>query len=112
MAATATIDVPYCFPVPLAEMFARTAPTMDQATRTLRAHMIDTICTLSAAPQSFHQDDLDTLVMVDVQHGNIVGLDTSRLLFGAGFPSACVGTPVPLGRLQAIHWITMTYRRP
>ena len=100
------IKVNYRFPVHPSDMFARSPATLSNDDRVLRVKMIEMICNLS---QTFDQGTLDDNVRVDVKDGCIVGLDMSKLWFGNVQATACEGTPVPLKRLSAENWITMTF---
>lgn len=95
----------YRFPCHPEQMF-RDSPKLSDEARMLRVEVIKQLAELST---HFGQEDLDTKVYADVEHGEIVGFDMAELL---GFPGmsqvACVGTRrVPLGRLTAENWTTM-----
>lgn len=95
----------YRFPIHPADMFAQTPAEMEESTRTMRAQMLNMIAELS---QKHSQQELDNMISIDVENGEIVGMDLSRLM-GANMPSMCLGEPVPLGHMTAQNWITMRY---
>jgi hypothetical protein len=92
---------PYHYPIHPTDMVQQSSPDMDKVARMLRLEMMKTIDTLS---QKYSQQVLDKKVMIDVEEGQICGMDTTCL---SGSGNLCLGTPMPLGQMTAQHWITM-----
>lgn len=68
-------------------MVKQTPPDMDKVARMLRVEMIKTIDTLS---QKYSQRVLDNKVIVDLEDGEICGMDTSSL-YGSS-KKMCLGS--------------------
>lgn len=100
----AKITCNYQFPLHPAEMFQNCKLSEDA--RMLRVHMIQNISMLS---QTHNQNTLDNKLFVDVEDGEIVGLDMSELTL-SGVPEAniCIGQRrIPLKHMTAKNWKTM-----
>jgi hypothetical protein len=91
----------YKFPCHPIDMFAAQGVSVDG--RSLRCMMIRQIVDLS---QTHSQQTLDESVIIDVQDGEIVGMDTSFTL-GLGFSFSISDSPVKLGQLSADNWMSM-----
>jgi hypothetical protein len=93
----------YEFPCHPRDMFAAATDVSDGG-RTLRCTMIERIAKLS---HTYSQPTLDANVIIDVEGGEIVGMDSSFAL-GMDPGAACLSaTRLRLGQLSADNWKTM-----
>lgn len=91
----------YRFPIHPLEMFQHNKLSKDA--RILRVHMINNIELLS---QTYTQDTLDNKLYIDVEDGEIVGLDMSSVTMPGA--NMCIGQQrIPLKNMNAKNWKTM-----